>query len=144
MKKLIFGLAALFMMSVVLMSCGDKKSSKKDKDDEDVASVYFTPEDQLVDYLKDITTQVKRIHIESEDDAKVLADEVRKFQNRVEDLISKYGNGFGETLPENEQVELKKTVQGLIDTCNKEFERLKQEANAVGVDLNDWIDLNIF
>ena len=34
MKKLIFGIAALFMMSVVLVGCDDKKS-KKDKDDED-------------------------------------------------------------------------------------------------------------
>ena len=143
MKKLIFGIAALLMMSVVLVGC-DNKKSKKDKDDEDVASVDLSPEEEFVDCLEDMVTLLKRTHIESEDDVEVFADKARKIKSRIDNLIRRFGNGLGEDLPENEQQELIKKVTELGKTGEKEVERLQKEAAEAGVDLSDLEDLDLF
>ena len=143
MKKLIFGIAALLMMSVVLVGC-DNKKSKKDKDDEDVASVDLSPEEEFVDCLEDMVTLLKRTHIESEDDVEVFADKARKIKSRIDNLIRRFGNGLGEVLPENEQQELIKKVTELGKTGEKEVERLQKEAAEAGVDLSDLEDLDLF
>ena len=143
MKKLIFGIAALFMMSVVLVGC-DNKKSKKDKDEEDVASVDLSPEEEVVECLEDMVSLLKRTHIESEDDVEVFADKARKIKSRVDSLIKRFGNGIGEDLPEDEKDELIKKLAELSKVGEEEAERLQKEAAAAGIDLTELDDLDIF
>ena len=162
MKKLIFGIAALFMMSVVLVSC-DNKKSKKDKDDEDeddrteqvaddeeidededAASFGLSREDQFVNCLEDLVALMKRTHIDSEDDVEEFAVKARKIKSKVDDLISQYGDGLGENLSEDEQMELIEKVEKLSNAGEKEANRLMKEAEAAGIDLSELDDLDIF
>ncbi|MCR4810308.1 MAG: hypothetical protein K5896_10700 [Prevotella sp.] len=166
MKKLIFGIAALFMMSVVLVGCNDKKS-KKDKDDEDdeerteqvtddededadedVSTAFhdnenLSPTEQLIGHLNDLVSLMKRTHIQSEDDVKAFADKAVKIKEKVDALMENFTEEIGNIEPAT-QAELMGKIEKIGKEGEKEANRLAKEAEEVGIDLSELKDLDIF
>ena len=157
MKKLIFGIAALFMMSIVLVGCNDKKS-KKDKDDKDddderteqvaeddeddedgVALFDSAPEKKMVSLLEDALSLMKRTHIRTQDDVTELAEKMGPIKEKVEAAITEMTEAYKDKdLKELE--DLFKDVEAAMDKISKEAEkegdRLQKEAEEAGVDLS--------
>ena len=159
MKKLIFGIAALFMMSVVLVACDNKKSNK-DKDDEDederteevadnddeendgedIAAFAATPEDKFLDVLEDALRVMKRTHLRTQDDVTALAEQLTPLKSKVEqavkDLMETYKDKTPDELKElEENFEVK--AKEISEEIEKEGDRLEKEAAEAGVDISD-------
>ena len=166
MKKLIFGIAALFMMSVVLVGC-DNKKSKKDKDDEDederteqkaelddeeeyeeeeIATFSVAPEDKLVDLLEDAVRIMKRAHIRTQDDVTALAEKMSPVKDKVEqtmkELMEAYKDKDPKELEEMGKI-LEEKMQKISEDAKREGDRLEKEAEEAGVDLSELESLDI-
>ena len=159
MKKLIFGLAAILTMSFVMAACGDNKKSKKDKDnddedertesryddeddmddmdDEDMDVTSFgrsnSPEEQMMDYMEDMVDLLRDTHVKSVDDVMSFAKEVKKIQQKVEDLQKSVGEDYESTLSEEEQKKMEKQLEELTSQIIPELQRIQKEAEDAGL-----------
>ena len=169
MKKLIFGIAALFMMSVVLVGCDDKKS-KKDKDDEDederteevadiddedednddeedTASFSLAPEEKVLDLFEDAVSIMKRTHIRNQDDVLDFADKMKPIQNGVEKAMEEMMEAYKDKSAEEMEeigIRFEAKAKELGEEAERQGERLKKEAEEAGVDLSEIEDLDLF
>ena len=158
MKKLIFGIAALFMMSVVLVGCDNKKSNK-DKDDEDederteqkavlddeedyeedeIDMFSVAPEDKLVDLLEDAVRIMKRAHIRTQDDVTALAEKM----SPMKELMEAYKDKDPKELEEAGK-RLEEKMNKISKDAEREGDRLEKEAEEAGVDLSELQNLDI-
>lgn len=166
MKKLIFSLAALFMMSIVMAGCSDKKSKKdkNDKDDDDertelvdeddeddegggLALFDRAPEDKLLSLVEDAVSALKRSHIRTQDDVTELAEKLKPIKGEVETAMKELMEFYKDKDPQ-ELVEIGKKfeeqAEKLSKEAEKEGERLKKEAEEAGVDLTELESLDLF
>jgi len=166
MKKLIFSLAALFMMSIVMAGCSDKKSKKdkNDKDDDDertelvdeddeddegggLALFDRAPEDKMLSLIEDAVSVMKRAHIRTQDDVTELAEKLKPIKGEVETAMKELMEAYKDKDPE-ELVEIGKKfeeqAEKLSKETEKEGERLKKEAEEAGVDLTELESLDLF
>lgn len=166
MKKLIFSLAALFMMSIVMAGCSDKKSKKdkNDKDDDDertelvdeddeddegggLALFDLAPEDKIISLLEDAVSVMKRAHIRTQDDVTELAEKLKPIKDNVEKAMTELLDVYRDKDPkELEEIGKKFSAQAekLSKEGEKEGERLKKEAEEAGVDLTELESLDLF
>ena len=163
MKKLIFGIAALFMMSVVLVGCDGKKSkkdkddeeedertekmAKKDKeDDEDMASFSATPEDKFFDILEDALRVMKRTHLRTQDDVTALAEKMTPLKSKMEqalkDLMEAYKDKTPDELKELEE-KFEERAKDISEKLSAEGDRLEKEAEEAGLDMSELNNLDI-
>ena len=144
MKKLIFALLALFMVSAVVVSC-DNKKSKKDKEEKE--EVYDTPEEELLALMDDAVSIMEDTHIKSADDVKDLADEMRPIKENVEramkELMETYKDKDPQELEELSK-ELEDEFKEITRRAEREGERLQTEAAEAGVDISELEDLDLF
>ena len=163
MKKLIFGIAALFMMSVVLVGC-DNKKSKKDKDDEDederteqvaddededideeekTATFNLAPEDKFVGILEDAVRIMKNSHIRTQDDVKRIADKMAPMKERLEKAMEELTSAYSQSELEEIGKRLEDKVNKLAKEGEKEGDRLQKEAEEAGIDVSELESLDI-
>lgn len=144
MKKLIFALLALFMVSAVVVSC-DNKKSKKDKEEKE--EVYDTPEEELLALMKDAVSLMEDTHIKSSDDVKDLAGEMKPIKEKVEKAMMEMMEAYKDKDPkelEELSKELEEEFEEISRRAEKEGERLQKEATEAGVDLSELNDLDLF
>ena len=145
MKKLIFGVAALFMMSVVLVGCSDKKS-KKDKDDEETASlsVEQSPEQQMVECMEDLAKLMKQTHLNDEDDVTDFITNAKEIKERMENVMKDVSDDYESKISPSEKAELETKIATFFTDVAKESERLQKEAADAGIDMSQFDDINLF
>ena len=127
MKKLLFGLLALFMMSAVALSCDDKKS-KKEKED-----VEFTSEEQFVSSLEDLLDLVKVAHIRNSRDARNFSKAFNEIKDEIDQLTKQFEDE-NTKLSDAEKKTIERKVQRLLEDIMEEIRRIQREARDAGVD----------
>ena len=130
MKKAIFAVMAAFVMSLGFMSCSGG-----------------SPEDKMVSLMEDMVSVMKSTHIKSADDAKTLKGKLEGMKADVEKLTNELMEAYKDKSPE-ELMKLAESMKGLEEKMekvqkegDKEMERLKGEAEALGLDLSDFGEL---
>ena len=121
---------AAFVMSLGFMSCSGG-----------------SPEDKMVSLMEDMVSVMKSTHIKSADDAKTLKGKLEGMKADVEKLTNELMEAYKDKSPE-ELMKLAESMKGLEEKMekvqkegDKEMERLKGEAEALGLDLSDFGEL---
>ena len=130
MKKTIFAVLAAFVMSLGFMSCSG--GSTKDK---------------MVGLMEDMVGVMKSTTIKSAEDVKTLKGKLEGMKADVEKLTNELMEAYKDKSPE-ELMKLAESMKGLEEKMDKvqkegdkEMERLKGEAEALGLDLSEFGDL---
>lgn len=137
MKKLIFALLALFMVSTVVVSC-DNKKSKKDEEEE------LTPAEQMIACMEDMVDVLKDTHIKSTDDVKDLKekmDGIKKdfdeAQKALEEELKEMSDEERKEFEEKTEKQFEEKVYKLMEDLPKEMERLQKEATEANIDASE-------
>ena len=128
MKKVIFAVLTAFVMSLGFASCSSS-----------------SPQDKILDSMDELVTLMKKTHIKSADDVKVLKEKAEAIKKDVETAMEQLTK---DKSPEEllklatELKDLEKKTEELSKTGDAEIERLKKEAEAAGVDVDalDFLD----
>lgn len=128
MKKVIFAVLTAFVMSLGFASCSSS-----------------SPQDKILDSMDELVTLMKKTHIKSADDVKVLKEKAEAIKKDVETAMEQLTK---DKSPEEllklatELKDFEKKTEELSKTGDAEIERLKKEAEAAGVDVDalDFLD----
>ncbi len=130
MKKTIFAVLAAFVMSLGFMSCSGGG-----------------PEDKMISLMEDMVSVMKSTHIKSADDVNTLKGKLEGMKSEVEKVTNELMEAYKDKSPE-ELMKLAESMKGLEEKMDKvqkegdkEMERLKGEAEALGLDLSEFGDL---
>jgi hypothetical protein len=130
MKKTIFAVLAAFVMSLGFMSCSSGG-----------------PEDKMISLMEDMVSVMKSTHIKSADDVNTLKGKLEGMKSEVEKVTNELMEAYKDKSPE-ELMKLAESMKGLEEKMDKvqkegdkEMERLKGEAEALGLDLSEFGDL---
>lgn len=147
MKKLVFALMAAMVMCFAFSACSEKAANNPETAaasvKESLNALDGEPEEQLMEVTKLFAEMIKDAHINSDADAKVLKAKMEAFSEKMEG-IQKAVETKMEGMSDNEKLAFAgKMMQlaeefGNIETeLEKETQRLKEEADAAGVDISD-------
>ena len=130
MKKAIFAVMAAFVMSLGFMLCSGGST-----------------EDKMVGLMEDMVGVMKSTTIKSAEDVKTLKGKLEGMKADVEKLTNELMEAYKDKSPE-ELMKLAESMKGLEEKMDKvqkegdkEMERLKGEAEALGLDLSEFGDL---
>jgi hypothetical protein len=125
MKKVLFSLLAVFVVSVLAASC-DGKNSKKD-----IANL--PPEEQFICYLEEMVDLVKDTHIKDARDAKEFSKAFKEVTDKI-DEVTKGFDDYDPDIPEEKKDEIGRKSKRLMDEAMEEIQRIREEAREAGVD----------
>ena len=129
MKKVIFAVLAAFVMSLSFTSCSS------------------SPEDKMLGLIEDMVSVMKGTHIKSMDDVKTLKEKLQGMKSEVEKVSMEMMEAYKDKSPEElvKLAESMKDIEAKIEKVQKdgekEVERLKGEAEAAGLDVEELEEL---
>ena len=159
MKKLLYSVLAVLVMSVAFVSCKDSKapadkdsveateSEKAEETKEAAVDANANPADKLVGMMGDMVQLLKDTHIKSADDLMALKDKLENFKTSFEETSLAMASMFSNITEENateiaaSMQELEKRIEVLEQEGEAESERLEAEAKALGLDLDALDDI---
>lgn len=162
MKKTMFALLTALVMGYGFIACSDKKADKDakegeeentevkadaaDADEADEAASFDASDDpmkQMVGLTKDFVKVIKNTHINSAADAEALKAKAESFEAKIQDVqaaMEKQMEGMSDEEKltfATSMIGVAKEFEGIEKDIDAEMERLKKEAEAAGIDLED-------
>ena len=148
MKKLVFALMTAMVMSFAFTASSQKKASGNPEEvaanvTESLEAITGEPEDQMKEVIKTFAEAMKAMHIKSEADLNNLKTVMKAFAQKMESIqsaVEKKMEGMSDEdkfAYAGKMMGLSEELGGIEKEVEKETERLKSEAEAAGLSIEN-------